>query len=498
MDNEQARAIMSAHVREQFGHVLDLREVSVVRRASGRTWRGDLVCVTRWGEVPAGQVVVHEDGRVIETCSVDSLVDALVQVHPAVRESMRPPSNDASADLFADLGATVDDTGPDLTFEMGDDLDDALGSLCEEPNLREQIRKLKASDRAEDLEAARELLPKLLSDGESRRYTLVEMGDVELRLGHKELALQYLEAAAREFADRSEIRALELVASIALRVLGEELFAVHAVKHLLDFSRRRVRPIEHLGQAPVFAGMSQNDLARIEALATPLTLTQGQIALQEGAEALRAFVIKSGILSIRLETPEGGSRVVRCSFPGSLVGETSVLGAPGSTCTATVKAESVTALWSFDGSRLRDLCDAMPILRTRLEGARALHRLDSFFSMHETTQTLDARMRDRILACVTEIRHAQQNELLNTPGEVPSVVYLVAEGAVEYAADDAQTRVLRADSFIGLRDALHGIRTDGTFVSAEDSLLVCFDADKLREVAADAPPDVVAVIERLD
>ncbi len=500
MDSDQARALMSAHVREQFGHVLELREVSVVRRASGRTWRGDLVCPTRWGEVPVGQVVVHEDGRIIETCSVDTLVEAIVQVHPSVRPSMRPSTQpaDGAGDLFADLATTDEEPGPELTFEMGDDLDDALGALGETPNVREQVRKLKASERAEDLQAARELLPKLLSDDESRRYTLAEMADVELRLGHKDLALQYLEAAGREFADRSEIRALELVASIALRVLGEEQFASHALKHLLDLSRRRVHPIEHLGQAPVFAGLSQADLARIEELATPLTLTQGQIVLQEGAQALRAFVIKSGILSIRLETPEGGSRLVRCSFPGSLLGETSVLGAPGSTCTATVKAESVTTLWSFDGARLRDLCDAMPILRTRLEGARALHRLDSFFSMHETTQTLDARMRDRILSCVTEIRHAQQDELLNTPGEIPSVVYLVAEGSVEYAADDSDRRVLRADSFIGLRDSLHGIRTDGTFVAAEDSLLVCFDPDKLRDVAANAPPDVVAVIERLD
>ncbi len=498
MDHEQARAIMSVHVREQFGRMLDLREIVVVRRASGRTWRGDLVCTTRWGEVPAGQIVVHEDGRVIECCTVDSLVDALVQVHPAVRESLRPPPAEPDRDLFADFGTTASDASPDLTFEMGDDLEDVLGTLGETPDLREQIRKLKASDDPHDLDAARSLLPRLLTDAESRRYTLVEMGDVELRLGHKELAIQYLEAAAREFADRSEIRALELVASIALRVLGEHQFPTHPIKQLLDLSRRRVRPIDRLGQSPVFAGLLQEDLERIERIATPLTVTQGQIVLREGAEALRAFVIKSGILSIRLETPAGGSRLVRCSFPGSLLGETSVLGAPGSTCTATVRAESVTELWSFDGARLRDLCASMPILRTRLEAARALHRLDSFFSMNETTQTLDARMRDRILACVTEIRHAQQDELLNTPGEVPAVVYLVAEGAVAYAADGAETRVLRADSFLGLRDALHGIRTDGTFVAAEDCLLVSFDADKLRAVAADAPPDVVAVIERLD
>jgi hypothetical protein len=135
---------------------------------------------------------------------------------------------------------------------------------------------------------------------------------------------------------------------------------------------------------------------------------------------------------------------------------------------------------------------------TRLEGSRALRRLDSFFSMHETTQTLDARMRDRILACVTGLRRSQANELLNTPGEIPPVVYLVAEGTVEYASADAPTTTFGSDKWIGLRDALHGLATEGTFVSAQECLLVVFDPERLRAFATEAPPDVVSVFQRLD
>jgi CRP-like cAMP-binding protein len=107
-------------------------------------------------------------------------------------------------------------------------------------------------------------------------------------------------------------------------------------------------------------------------------------------------------------------------------------------------------------------------------------------------------MRDRILSCVTGLRRCQANELLNTPGEVPPVVYLVAEGIVEYAAEDAPTRTFGSDAWIGLRDALHGLATEGTFVSAEECLLVVFDPDRLRAFAAEAPPDVVSVFQRLD
>lgn len=496
MDNDQAREIMNAHVREQFGRVLEVRDVSVVRKASGRTWRGELVCVTRQGDIPVGHLAVHEDGRIIESCSVDDFVDALLQTHPAL--SQPPPPSSAAIDLFGDLDLTGPASEPSVALGLDDDVDGLLAGLEGSEDLRERIKKLKASGEREDLERARDLLPQLLSQGESRRFTLVEMGEVELRLDQPDLALQYLEAAAREFADRAELRALELVASITLRVLGEEAFAESPVKHLLDLSRRRMRPIEHLGQAPAFAGLSDQDLDRIGSLATQSTIEQGQVLLQEGAEAVRAYVVRSGILSIRLETPEGGTRVVRCCFPGDLIGETSVLGKPGATCTATVQAECITSVWGFRGAELRQLGTQMPLLLTRLEGARALHRLDSFFSMHETTQTLDARMRDRILSCVTGLRRCHANELLNTPGEVPPVVYLIAEGKVEYASEDAPTRTFGSDCWIGLRDALHGLATEGTFVSAEECLLVVFDPERLRAFAADAPPDVVSVFERLD
>lgn len=497
MDNEQARAIMTAHVRDRFGRVLVLRDVAVVRKASGRTWRGELICVTRHGDVPVGHVGVHEDGRIIETCTVDDLADALVRTHPALSTPPPAPNNDPM-DLFADIDLSGPVSGPNVTVGMEADVDGVFANLEATTDVRDRIKELKARGRREDYQAVRDLLPQLLPESESRRFTLVELGEVELRLGNPELSLQYLEAAAREFADRSEVRALELVASIALRVLGEEAFATSTIKQLLDLSRRRLRPIENLGHAPAFAGLGASELAQLEALSTQTTIDQGQVLLQEGAEAVRAYVVRSGILSIRLETPEGGTRVVRCCFPGDLVGETSVLGASGATCTATVRAECITSVWGFRGSELRELGKRMPSVLTRLEGARALHRLDSFFSMHETTQTLDARMRDRILSCVTGLRRCHANELLNTPGEVPPVVYLIAEGSVEYASEEAPTRSFGSDAWIGLRDALHGLVTEGTFVSAEECLLVVFDPERLRDFAAEAPPDVVAIFQRLD
>jgi CRP-like cAMP-binding protein len=155
-------------------------------------------------------------------------------------------------------------------------------------------------------------------------------------------------------------------------------------------------------------------------------------------------------------------------------------------------------LWSFKGAALRKLAEELPSVASRLHGAQALHRLDSFFSMNETTQTLNAGMRDEILACMTGHRRAEANELLNVPGEVPAVVYLISDGHVIFSPDEGNERItFGPDQFIGLRDALHALPTDGAFIAQESCRLLEFDAEKLRNYAADAPPDVIAVFERL-
>jgi len=49
-----------------------------------------------------------------------------------------------------------------------------------------------------------------------------------------------------------------------------------------------------------------------------------------------AHVVKSGLLGVWLEKPSGGSWLVRCCFPGWLLGESSVLGSGEGRCTATL------------------------------------------------------------------------------------------------------------------------------------------------------------------
>ncbi len=190
--------------------------------------------------------------------------------------------------------------------------------------------------------------------------------------------------------------------------------------------------------------------------------------------------------------------MVRCCFPGEFVGESSVLGERGATCNATVVAESGTSLWRFPGERLRSVIDELPDVGERIVAAREMHRLDSFFSMNRATDPLDARVRERILCNIRALRHIDAGEIIEPAGEVPRAIYLLAEGRVEYRIGGKKRRVYETDDFFGLSDSLHELPLEGDFVAVEPCRYFVFDPEGIKNLAHDAPPEVVAVLERLE
>jgi CRP-like cAMP-binding protein len=485
MDHPRAREILTRIVKDSFGRVLELREVQVVRRASGRCFVGHLVCATKLGELRVGQIEIDDQGQVLDDFTVEELIEALKHSGDTSQGATLPALPAASEDHF------LDDAPP----EPADELDQFLGALVE-PDLRERIdRLLAASDRAALLEA-RDLLPRLLTHRQGRGGVLEQMAGLEARLGEVPIALGYLEAAAREFADAADLDGLARVADASRRLAGEEAWGASPVHALLERAREEQRPLARLVDAPIFAGLPPDAATALVRAATDLTALPGEILLAEGSEAQLAYVIRAGRVAVCLETPGGGARVVRCCMPGDLFGEASVLGEPGATCSATLRAEGPVRLWRFRGADLRELCRTYPELRTRIEDARSTHQLDSFFSMKEDADALDARVRDGILACVSGIKRFQPGERLIPPGAPPATVYLVVEGAAEHrVAGEPPTRHAR-DSFVGLHDALHDLAVEGEYVAVEPSSVVGFDGARLRELAAHAPPELVAALER--
>jgi CRP-like cAMP-binding protein len=488
---DQAKDVIAAWAREQFGVLIGLGDVTVTRGATGRIWAGELSCATSDGEVIVGIVEVGEKGEVISAPTTDQVIDALV----AAREPSTAEQPAAAEDDFSDLG--MDDDFSDIVDEIGGSRESVFDTV--DPTvIEEMVESLVASGEREKIVQARDLLPQLLTRHEGRGHVLTRMGELELLLGELELGLNYLEAAAREFADVADVDALGHVAELTLQVLGEQKFTDSPIKLLLDRSRARLRPIDKLDQAPVFIGLGPEELFDLEGMGHEMTLPKEADLLREGEPAVRAFVVKSGILSIRLSSPDGGSRVVRSCFPGDFLGESSVLGAAGATCNATVRAECLTTLWQFEGARLKQMSAEFPDIKLRIESARTLHRLDSFMSMHEATSALDVAVRDQVLACINGIRRVATGEILSSAGAVPVGVWLVADGQVELRVADRPPRIYGSNTFTGLRDTLHELELEGDIVAAADSLLVSFDPGRLKKLAADATPEVVAVLEKLE
>jgi CRP-like cAMP-binding protein len=493
MELEQARAIIAGWVAEEYGRLFLLGETAVLRRATGRVWSSPLLLATAKGEHQVGAVAVDEHGRIAERPTNDELLAAFAAL-AAARDTSHGGGGD---DDFSDLGS--DDELGGFAAEFDDGSRESVYDTVDHSVLEEMVRMLVATGEREKLLQAREILPQLLDRPEGRGHVLRQLGELELLLGELDLGVGYLEAAAREFHDVADLDSLEHVAGLVAQVLGEERYGASPLRGQLEIIRARLRPIDRIDQAPVFIGLSVEDLFALEGIATEAIAPPGTDVLYEGDPATFVFVVRRGVLSIRLATGTGAdTRLVRCCYPGDLIGESSVLGAAGATCSATVRAESTCVLWQFTGAQIKELGAEYPKLIGRIQSAATLHRLDSFLSTQKTTEVLDVSVRDRILGCINGVRRAAQEEVLSPSGDLPVGVYLIADGVVEYRVAGQPPRTYEADTFFGLRDTLHELTLEGEFVAATPCLLVSFDADQLRSIAADATPEVIAVLERLD
>lgn len=489
----EAQALIQQYLREHFGRLLQFREIGKIRRAAGIFWRAEVVCLSRDGEIPMGRVTVDNDGHLVERITVDDLIVALKNFVPMSLEDAALPSQEATdlAEEFADFSLDDDDD---------DDDDEGLGFLMEDTvdETRSRVDAFLETGTDQAKRKALQLLPRLLTSPETRAATLAEMAELEADLGANQIALGYLEAACREFADRSNIEGLERVATLALQLLDEEAYEASPMNILLTEIKSNLAPVEDFFELDYFRNLDDARREQLSQFVQRLRLAPGDDLVREGDVAEHAYVIESGQFSIILEAPDGSSRAVRCIFPGELVGEAAVLEDSGGRRTATIRADRVSTVWELNGERLRAMIMEEPALGMGIEKARDLRQVHSFFSMHETMGQLDVQVRDELLSCITSIARYPAGEVLIPEEKIPDRAFLVAQGRVDYVLNDAVVRRYPPDSFAGLRDSIMALKTEGKFVVAEESTLVRFDGIKLRDLAADAPPAVVAVLERLE
>lgn len=485
MTREEVWEALAAYLRQEFGKLLEVRDVRRVRRVAGDSWAVTVVLPAKNGDMHVADVHVDEEGTIRPLLGADDIVDAVQRTL-----SDRASRSGGSADPMGALADELGDFGDD---ELGLDALDSVEELE-----AKALAAIDAGDRS-SLLRARELLPRILSDPMRRGKTLLRMARVEKKLEETKLALAYVEAAAREFGDRFDLPALEDSAGLALDLMGRDAFSGSRVHTLLEQCRVRLRPLATLFDCRSLMDLSGKTREALSGAATLRTLGPGEILVVEGDPSENIFIVKSGLIGVYLEKPSGGSWLVRCCFPGWLLGESSVLGLGDARCTATLRTERVSEVWTLPATDVRRAMAADPSLAERIGATKQLHRIDSFFSMHESMSQLDVQVRDEMLSCIQRLESFTEETILLPAGEIPIVALLVAEGEVALFPDgpSAASVAMEPDTFFGVRDAIHQIPSALTVVARPGATVAFFDAERLRALCARSPEHVVAVLERL-
>lgn len=472
---------MGAYLRQEFGRVLTVRKMTLVHHATHQAWAIDVVAPLRDGDVYIARLEVDEQGVLSPLLDVEGVLE-VIRTGPLVGYAEEPEAVPAS---IRPGSLDLDEPAP-------------VSAPTDEGAIRARLRKAVAAGDRASLEEARTLYPRLLREPDGRGRVLLGMASVEHRLGAQKLALEYLEAATRELSDRFDVAALEDAASLALELLGRDRYQTSTIHSLLERSRARLQPLASVLDAPLLAGVTVGaDRDWLAKNAELVTLARGEILVRQGTPSQAVFVIKSGLLAVLLDKPEGGQRFVRCCFPGAFLGEASVLHEDAQ-CSATLRAERVTEVYRIEAALLHTVMGRNRALQARLASSRQIHRIDSFFATHETMGQLDALVRDEMLACIDRIQSFDEDAYVYTAGEIPAFGGLVARGEVTlHAADGSQVGTVEIDGFFGVRDAIHGIPAGLSAVARAGTTLAFFRGEKLRELAQSSPEHVSAVLERL-
>jgi CheY-like chemotaxis protein/CRP-like cAMP-binding protein len=125
------------------------------------------------------------------------------------------------------------------------------------------------------------------------------------------------------------------------------------------------RVLEAVSRAPLFAGFTKEQLARICQGATLFVFAAGQTIVRQGDRGRALYLILDGM--VRVSTRDNGGKEVFVFFlkEDQIFGEMSFL--TGLPCTATVRAENETLICELRGEVMRQIANSSPGLKGAME-----------------------------------------------------------------------------------------------------------------------------------
>src|SRR4030095_11082922 len=118
---------------------------------------------------------------------------------------------------------------------------------------------------------------------------------------------------------------------------------------------------EALAALPICAGLTQDELARLEKALTPITVKRGDAGFKEGTESTAMYLLARGKVEVRLLRREKPIAVLRAP---SVFGEMGVL--TSSPHSATILAASAIELYALSAERYEELLAAGDILAYKI------------------------------------------------------------------------------------------------------------------------------------
>jgi CRP/FNR family transcriptional regulator, cyclic AMP receptor protein len=117
--------------------------------------------------------------------------------------------------------------------------------------------------------------------------------------------------------------------------------------------------LELLGQVPLFAQCSRNELREIAKLGTPIDVARGAVLTEEGAPGSEFFLLLEGEARVKVR---GATAAVRKT--GDYFGELSLI--DGGPRTATISAAEDCSLLVFNRGEFRTLLRSSPTIAIKL------------------------------------------------------------------------------------------------------------------------------------
>jgi hypothetical protein len=105
-----------------------------------------------------------------------------------------------------------------------------------------------------------------------------------------------------------------------------------------------------------------------------------------------------------------------------------------------------------------------------------------------------------MLSCIQRLETFSEETLLLPANEIPSSACLVARGTIGLYADGNTSKpvgLIEADSFYGVRDAIHRIAPSVAAIARPGTTVAFFEGTRLQKLCERSPEHVVAVLERL-